>query len=136
MLDDHAADERPAPDEHAADQRRQRLADAQRGLLAALVAGGPLPDGFDPVRLRIEAAGLIAKRRGLAARSAPDLVIRLGPRFAALFTEYAERRPKPPGGSLGDVRAFADWLGLPLDPPPAGPPPGRWARFLRRRPAS
>ncbi|MFD1546486.1 hypothetical protein [Nonomuraea guangzhouensis] len=129
MSDDQAAD-------HAADQRRQRLAAAQRGLLAALVAGGPLPDGFDPVRLRIEAAGLIAKRRGLVARSAPDLAIRLGPRFAALFTEYAERHPKPPGGSLGDARAFADWLGLPLDPPPAGPPPGRWARFLRRRPTS
>jgi hypothetical protein len=104
------------------DERRERLAHAQRELLAALVAGGPDPEGFDPERLGIQRASLIAKRRGLVARSAPDLVARLGGRFTGLFAEYAKGRPKPPGGSRGDARAFAEWLGMPPEPVPAMPP--------------
>ncbi|MDF2705367.1 MAG: hypothetical protein K0R62_1019 [Nonomuraea muscovyensis] len=110
-------------------ERRARLARAQRELLTALVAAGPHPDGFDPERLRVQAAGLIAKRRSLVARSAPHLVARLGPRFTGLFAEYAGARPKPPGGSRADALAFAAWLGV----PPEAPRPGRLARLLRRR---
>lgn len=40
---------------------RDRLEQAQTALLAALLAGGPAPPGFDPERLRIQAAALIAK---------------------------------------------------------------------------
>jgi hypothetical protein len=93
---------------------RQALAAAQAELVAALVAGGPEPPGFDAERLRVQAASLIAKRRGGVARAlamfAPEVLPELGPRFAAEFAAYAEGRPKPGGGSRADAQAFAAWL--------------------------
>ncbi|MFI7443935.1 hypothetical protein [Nonomuraea indica] len=130
-MPDRRAPDGPADDTPAVEERRERLARAQHDLLAALVAAGPRPDGFDEGRLRVQAAGLIAKRRGLVARSAPDLVARLGPRFTTLFAEYAGGRPRPPGGSRADALAFAAWLGLP--PAPEAPRPGLLGRLLRRR---
>ena len=89
---------------------REALAAAQAELVAALVAGGPEPSGFDAERLRIQAQSLIAKRRGGVARAlavfAPELLPELGPHFTA----YAEGRPKPSGGSRADAQAFAAWL--------------------------
>jgi hypothetical protein len=114
-------------------EARERLARAQRELLAALVAGAAHPDGFDPDRLRAQAASLVAKRRDLVARAAPDLVARLGPRFGALFADYARGRPRPAGGSQADARAFALWLGLPGDQDFPRRRPGRLSRLLRRR---
>ncbi|WP_285775204.1 hypothetical protein [Microtetraspora sp. NBRC 13810] len=118
---------------------RGRLAEAQRELLAALVAGGPRPEGFDEVRLRIQSASLIAKRRGLVARFAPELTRRLGSDFAPLFTSYAQGHPKPPGGSRADARAFIEWLDRCRSPErrhttgPVPPPEriSRWRRFFR-----
>jgi hypothetical protein len=94
--------------------RREALAAAQAELVAALVAGGPKPPGFDAERLRIQAAGLVAKRRGGVARAlaaiAPSVLTELGPRLAAEFAAYAEGRPKPSGGSRADAQAFVAWL--------------------------
>ncbi|GAB2451820.1 hypothetical protein GCM10027187_20100 [Streptosporangium sandarakinum] len=116
---------------------RAELARAQAELLAALVAGGEPPRGFDEGRLRIQAASLISKRRGVVARIRPDLVALLGAAgFAAEFDAYARGRPKPPGGSRVDARDFAERLraaGHPLPEPAPEPPAGRrrWARFTR-----
>ncbi|MGW4425566.1 hypothetical protein [Streptosporangium sp. NPDC004631] len=92
------------------DDARAALARAQAELLTALVAGGEAPPGFDAERLRIQTAGLIAKRRGAVARLRPDLVTLLGGDFAAEFDAYARGRPRPPGGSHADVRDFAEEL--------------------------
>ncbi|MGV9596245.1 hypothetical protein ACWDR1_06210 [Streptosporangium sandarakinum] len=116
---------------------RAELARAQAELLAALVAGGEPPPGFDEGRLRIQAASLVSKRRGVVARIRPDLVALLGAAgFAAEFDAYARNRPKPPGGSRADARDFAERLraaGHPLPEPGPEPPAGRrwWTRFAR-----
>ncbi|WP_061298475.1 hypothetical protein [Herbidospora cretacea] len=90
---------------------RAQLADQQRALLAALVAGAAPPHGFDAERLRIQASSLIAKRRGLVAALRPDVVRALGQAFGREFHAYASGRPKPQGGSRADAAAFAEWLG-------------------------
>ncbi|MEU0518529.1 hypothetical protein [Streptosporangium sp. NPDC006007] len=92
------------------DDARAALARAQAELLTALVAGGEAPPGFDVERLRVQTAGLIAKRRGAVARLRPDLVTLLGGDFAAEFDAYARGRPRPPGGSHADARDFAEEL--------------------------
>jgi hypothetical protein len=99
---------------------RESLRASQGALLAALVAGGRVPEGFDGERVRIQAHSLVAKRRGLVARRLPDLVRSLGPDFAAAFAVYAVDRPKPAGGSQADARNFADWLGTQGRFPPSG----------------
>ncbi|MEU4833219.1 hypothetical protein [Streptosporangium sp. NPDC023615] len=86
---------------------REALAGAQTVLVAALVAGGRAPSGFDRERLRVQEASLIAKRRRTVARLRPDLVTALGDAFAAEFHAYARGRPKPPGGSHADAHDFA-----------------------------
>ena len=91
-------------------EARAALARAQSGLLAALVAGGETPPGFDEKRLRIQEFSLISKRRGTVARLRPDLVALLGGDFAGEFEAYARGRPKPPGGSRADARDFAGRL--------------------------
>jgi len=105
------AEGRPGRDaEPSVQAARESLRAAQGALLAALVAGGGVPEGFDEERVRIQAHSLVAKRRGLVARRRPDLVRSLGPDFAAAFAAYAAGRPKPGGGSQADARDFADWL--------------------------
>lgn len=103
-----AADPPPGGGVHP-DAARERLARAQAELLHALVAGGPVPEGFDPVRVRVQAAVLVAKRRSVVARLFPDLAITLGDQYAARFGEYARARPKP-GGARADGLAFARYL--------------------------
>ncbi len=49
---------------------RGRLAADQAALLAALVAGGPVPAGFDTAGVRAASAALAAKRARLAQRAA------------------------------------------------------------------
>ncbi|MFF0306752.1 hypothetical protein ACFYSC_04950 [Streptosporangium sp. NPDC004379] len=113
---------------------RVELARAQAELLAALVAGGEPPRGFDEGRLRIQAASLVSKRRGVVARLRPDLVALLGAGFAAEFDAYARVRPKPPGGSRADARDFAERLraaGHPLPEPEPHAGRRRWTRFAR-----
>ncbi|MBO3752280.1 hypothetical protein J5X84_40005 [Streptosporangiaceae bacterium NEAU-GS5] len=93
---------------------RQELAAAQARLVAALVADGPRPPGFDAERLRIQASSLISKRRGGVARAlstmAPGVLADLGPDFTAEFAAYAKGRPKPAGGSRADAQAFLAWV--------------------------
>lgn len=60
---------------------RLRLAAAQRALLAALVEGGPAPEGHDAQRLRVQAAALAAKRALPAHRHAPVTSWRSGRRW-------------------------------------------------------
>jgi hypothetical protein len=120
-------------------EARAALARAQSGLLAALVAGGEPPPGFDEKRLRIQEFSLISKRRGTVARLRPDLVALLGGDFAGEFEAYARGRPKPPGGSRADARDFAGRLEetgrLPGRPEEAGEPEpspaSRWWRLRR-----
>lgn len=89
---------------------RASLAAAQAGLLAALVAGAGVPDGFDADRVRIQAHALVNKRSGSVASALPGLARTLGADFGRLFAAYAAGRPKPEGGSGADARAFAEWL--------------------------
>ncbi|GAA2782958.1 hypothetical protein GCM10010505_09090 [Kitasatospora aburaviensis] len=87
---------------------RARLARRQEELLAALVAGGPVPDGFDPAQVRSQAAALAAKRRDTVAKVAPELPRLLGRPYGPLFLAYAAAQPQT-GGYRADARAFAAW---------------------------
>ncbi|OLF15551.1 hypothetical protein [Actinophytocola xanthii] len=87
------------------------LAARQAELVRALLADGPVPAGFDPDRVRAEAAALLAKRRGVAARLRPDLAATLGDRFRPLFDTWARENPRRAGESFrADLDAFARWL--------------------------
>ncbi len=72
---------------------REELAAAQAALVAALVAGGPPPTGFDTARLDAAAAALLRKRAGEVARAWPLLAAEHGPRWTAVFAEWARGRP-------------------------------------------
>lgn len=128
---------------------RRRLARRQEELLAALVAGGPVPPGFDERQVRAQSTGLAAKRRDTTAKVAPDLPRALGAQYGPLFLGYARSHPQT-GGYRADARAFARWVltdgGPPADdhrraleqwlhPAPVRPP-GPLARLRRAlRPA-
>jgi hypothetical protein len=89
----------------------QDVAARQAELLAALLAGGPIPPGFDPSRVRVTARAVHAKRRSVAMRLRPDLVDELADRFTPLFDEWATGRPRRTGTSFhADLDAFAAWL--------------------------
>lgn len=87
------------------------LASQQAALLQALLADGPVPSGFSPDRLRIEADVLRRKHSRLIAYLRPDLEESLGDRFYPLFAEFTAATPK-----TSDVRAreyaaaFETWL--------------------------
>jgi hypothetical protein len=87
---------------------RDDLARRQAALLAALVAGGPAPDGVDPARLALEADALRAKRRRVLTRLLPPVVLDrlgadLGPRLDAWITAH----PRREGTSMhADADAF------------------------------
>ncbi|MBP0449961.1 hypothetical protein J5Y04_10425 [Kitasatospora sp. RG8] len=87
---------------------RARLAERQEALLAALVAGGPVPPGFDEAQVHAQALGLAHKRRDTAAKVAPELPRLLGPQYGPLFLAFARRHPQT-GGYRADARAFAAW---------------------------
>ncbi|SCL69835.1 hypothetical protein GA0070606_5208 [Micromonospora citrea] len=76
------------------------LADRQAALVAALVAGAPLPPGFDPAALAAARAALLRKRAGDVARHWPLLAAGLGADWPATFARWAARRPTR--GSLRD----------------------------------
>lgn len=87
---------------------RAGLAHRQAALVAALVDGGPVPEGFDPAQVRIQAEGLAAKRRDTVARVAPELAAILGEAYHPLFRRYAAQH-RQTGGYRADARAFAEW---------------------------
>ncbi|MFJ6985348.1 MULTISPECIES: DUF692 domain-containing protein [unclassified Streptomyces] len=102
----------PAPGS-AADARdaavRQRLGVAQAALLSALVAGTPVPEGFDRVRLGVQARALAAKRADVVAKVAPELPLILGGGYRAAFLAYAQGNPMR-GGYRQDALDFAGRL--------------------------
>ncbi|WP_330333274.1 DUF692 domain-containing protein [Streptomyces sp. NBC_00536] len=134
---------------------RTRVGLGQAALLSALVAGTPVPEGFDGQRLRVQSRALAAKRAGVVRKLAPELAEVLGAAaYREAFLRYAGTRPMT-GGYRRDALDFAEHLlirDLPEDPAarrlltewwqdragvrPVGPL-ARWARALlpwRRRP--
>ncbi|MFF2848369.1 DUF692 domain-containing protein [Streptomyces sp. NPDC058001] len=88
---------------------RQRVALAQAALLSALVAGTPVPEGFDRVRLGVQGRALAAKRADVVAKVAPELPDIIGEAYRAEFTAYAHTRPMT-AGYRHDALAFAEHL--------------------------
>ncbi|MFB7451951.1 DUF692 family multinuclear iron-containing protein [Streptomyces sp. NPDC056194] len=131
----------PAP----AGAARQRLAVTQASLLSALVAGTPVPEGFDTRRVGVQSRALAAKRAGVVAKVAPELPEILGKDFRPAFLAYARSRPMT-GGYRRDALDFAEHLllaGRPEDPAArqqltewwqdrsGSRPPGRATRLVR-----
>ncbi|GEC03750.1 UPF0276 protein [Streptomyces spinoverrucosus] len=100
-----------APSHHASahEPARQRLALTQAALLSALVAGTPVPEGFDRVRLGVQARALAGKRADVVAKVAPELPVILGPAYRPTFLAYAQRHPMT-GGYRRDALDFAERL--------------------------
>ncbi len=89
---------------------RERLSRAQAGLLATLVAGAPVPPGFDADRLEVQRRALIGKRADVVAKVAPELPQILGETvFRSAFAAYARGRPMT-GGYRLDALNFAGHL--------------------------
>ncbi|WP_020125240.1 DUF692 domain-containing protein [Streptomyces sp. 303MFCol5.2] len=86
---------------------RQRLGLAQAALLSALVAGTPVPEGFDRVRLGVQARALAAKRADVVAKVAPELPLILGSGYRTAFIAYAQGHPMH-GGYRQDALDFAE----------------------------
>ncbi|MET9959187.1 DUF692 domain-containing protein [Streptomyces sp. NPDC006326] len=110
-------DRAPAPATEAA---RLRVGVEQAALLSALVAGTPVPEGFDRQRIRVQARALAAKRAGVVAKLAPELPVILGGEepYREAFLGYARNRPMA-AGYRRDALDFAEHLlirDLPADP--------------------
>jgi hypothetical protein len=103
------------------------LAARQAALVAALVAGGPDPEGFDPARLAATRRALLRKRAGEAAREWPVLAASLGPRWVATVADHHAARP--PGGALRDGWDVARALRAQLTPDAAAELAEREARW-------
>ncbi|GHD03000.1 hypothetical protein GCM10010313_17390 [Streptomyces violarus] len=97
----------PHPSESRA--ARQRLGLAQAALLSALVAGTPVPEGFDRVRVGVQARALAAKRADVVAKVAPELPVILGEDYRTAFLGYAQTHPMT-GGYRRDALTFAEHL--------------------------
>ncbi|MEW1778448.1 DUF692 domain-containing protein [Streptomyces sp. NPDC086777] len=85
---------------------RQRVGLAQTAVLSSLVAGTPVPEGFDRARMGVQARALAAKRADVVARIAPELPRMLGAGYRPAFLAYAQERPMP-GGYRRDALEFA-----------------------------
>ncbi|MER5445117.1 DUF692 domain-containing protein [Streptomyces sp. NPDC002764] len=103
---------RATPPEEATEPARQRLALAQTALLSALVAGTPVPEGFDGVRLGVQARALAGKRADVVGKIAPELPVILGEAYRGLFLAYAHGHPMT-GGYRRDALDFAEHLLVP-----------------------
>ncbi|MES9519683.1 DUF692 domain-containing protein [Streptomyces capoamus] len=128
---------------------RERVAVAQTAVLSCLVAGTPVPEGFDRVRMGVQSRALAAKRAGVVAKVAPELPEILGAGYREAFLGYARQRPMRGGyrqdaldfaghllklGRAGDARALRELREWWLDR--SGPAPrerGLVKRVLRRR---
>ncbi len=82
------------------------LATMQAALVAALVNGGPVPEGFDPHRVAAARKALLRKRAGLVARIWPILAAEC--RWPDRFTQWADG--SSPHGALRDGFDFARHL--------------------------
>ncbi|KUN04872.1 endonuclease [Streptomyces yokosukanensis] len=88
---------------------RERLGVAQAAVLSSLVAGTPVPEGFDRVRMGVQARALTAKRADVVAKVAPELPVILGEGYRPAFLDYARERPMN-GGYRRDALDFAAHL--------------------------
>jgi uncharacterized protein (UPF0276 family) len=139
------------PHQEGVGEARQRLGLAQAALLSALVAGTPVPEGFDRVRVGVQARALAAKRADVVAKVAPELPVILGDGYRTAFLGYAQTRPMTAGyrrdaltfaehllsaGRPGDTRARRElrewWLERSGPAPRSGRPVHRLARATRR----
>jgi len=84
---------------------RELLSQRQATLVAALVAGAPLPPGFHEPSVRAAAQALMRKRAGEVAGVWPALRASLGPQWNVSFAAWASGRP--PRGALRDGWDFA-----------------------------
>jgi hypothetical protein len=140
-----ALDATPAQEDAADPAARARVALGQASLLSALVAGTPVPEGFDSRRLRVQSRALAAKRADVVAKVAPELPEILGDGYRAAFLSYAKGRPMR-AGYRRDALDFAEQLliaGRPADADArrrltrwweeraAQHPPRRATRFVR-----
>ncbi|WTE13722.1 DUF692 domain-containing protein [Streptomyces uncialis] len=91
------------------DAARQRVGLAQAALLSALVAGTPVPEGFDRARLAVQSRALLAKRADIVAKVAPELPEILGAAYRPAFVAYAHARPMT-GGYRRDALGFAEHI--------------------------
>lgn len=98
-----------APVQEATEPVRQRLGLAQAALLSALVAGTPVPEGFDRVRLGVQARALAGKRADVVAKVAPELPVILGDGYRPAFLGYTHGHPMT-GGYRRDALDFAGYL--------------------------
>ncbi|MEU6306716.1 DUF692 domain-containing protein [Streptomyces chartreusis] len=98
-----------APVQEAPEPVRQRLGLAQAALLSALVAGTPVPEGFDRVRLGVQARALAGKRADVVAKVAPELPVILGDGYRPAFLGYTHGHPMT-GGYRRDALDFAGYL--------------------------
>ncbi|MER6286786.1 DUF692 domain-containing protein [Streptomyces sviceus] len=139
------------PSSVSTEPARQRVALAQTALLSALVAGTPVPEGFDRVRLGVQARALAGKRADVVAKVAPELPVILGAGYRPAFLAYAQGAPMTDGyrrdaldfaehlllgGEPGDARArreLREWWLERSGPAPRSRRPGvRLARATRR----
>ncbi|MFC8431294.1 DUF692 domain-containing protein [Streptomyces sp. NPDC057253] len=97
------------PSGASAEGARQRLALAQASLLSALVAGTPAPEGFDRVRLGVQARALAGKRADVVAKVAPELPVILGAGYRPAFLAYAQGSPMT-DGYRRDALSFTEHL--------------------------
>jgi hypothetical protein len=79
---------------------RSGLAARQAELVAALVAGGAVPPGFDAARLDAAARALVRKRAGEAAKAWPLLAASCGADWPRTFASH--RAGHEPVGALRD----------------------------------
>ncbi|MER7840583.1 DUF692 domain-containing protein [Streptomyces sp. NPDC096040] len=91
------------------DATRQRVGLAQAAMLSSLVAGTPVPEGFDRERMRVQARALASKRADVVAKVAPELPEILGDAYRLAFLAYAQERPMT-GGYRRDALDFAGRL--------------------------
>ncbi|NEA97789.1 DUF692 domain-containing protein [Streptomyces sp. SID13726] len=96
-------------DSGATGPARQRLALAETALLSALVAGTPVPEGFDRARMGVQARALAGKRADVVAKVAPELPVILGAGYRPAFLAYAHGCPMT-GGYRRDALDFAERL--------------------------
>ncbi|KIA66425.1 hypothetical protein [Nocardia vulneris] len=99
------------------------LAEQQAALVRALVAGAPVPAGFDRTDVAAAAHALLRKRADEVARRFPMLAQACGPEYRTRFLAWADGRPKT--STAADATAFAASLGLPA---PFGSTATRWSR--------
>ncbi|MFE3033917.1 DUF692 domain-containing protein [Streptomyces canus] len=103
------------PSRVSTEPARQRVALAQTALLSALVAGTPVPEGFDRVRLGVQARALAGKRADVVAKVAPELPVILGAGYRPAFLAYAQGAPMT-DGYRRDALDFAEHLLLRREP--------------------